>query len=38
VQLRFSDQTLTPIPAVLDHVIAERTATRASEKDQQADE
>lgn len=37
VQLRFEDQTLTPIPMVLDRLVAERTATRASEKDQQAE-
>jgi hypothetical protein len=37
VQVRFEDQTLTPIPMVLDRVVANRTATRASEKDQQAE-
>lgn len=37
VQLRYEDQTIAPIPAVLERVVAERAATRASEKDQQSD-
>ncbi|HWQ13893.1 MAG TPA: TadE family protein [Roseiflexaceae bacterium] len=37
VQLRYEDQTIAPIPAVLERVVAERAATRASEKDQQAE-
>jgi hypothetical protein len=35
VQLRFEDQTVAPIPAVLERVVAVQSATRASEKDQQ---
>jgi hypothetical protein len=36
VRLQYTDQVLAPLP-MLDRVNADRTATRASEKDQQAD-
>lgn len=38
VQLRFDDQALAPLPAVLERITAERAATRASEQDQQDDQ